>query len=162
MVFSNRDSTWPEIGAVIAQFSTATKAPTSAIPLAPQQLLAQIIRCLPGGDSNDRLAIETAQGHMTVELGMIGTRSTGRKLLETGSLRSPCPGTFPAGQTWMSPQQAFRPITTLLKQQTIPGANSRAEHCVQQQGPTTVKLPIKLSFVELFFSHIQLTETGRQ
>ena len=85
-------------------------------PVGPQQLLVQIIRCLPGGDSNDRLAIETAQGHMTVELGMIGTRSTGRKLLDTGSLRSPCPGTFPAGQTWMSPQQAFRPITTLLQQ----------------------------------------------
>lgn len=64
-------------------------------PVGPQQLLVQIIRCLFGGDSNDRLAIETAQGHMTVELGMIGTRSTGRKLLETGSLRSPCPGTFP-------------------------------------------------------------------
>lgn len=137
---------------MIAQSPTVTKAPTSAIPLVPRQLLVQIIRYLSGGDSNDRLTIETGQGHMPVELGMIGTQSTGRRLLETDSLRSPCPETFPAGRTRVSPQQAFRPITTLSKQQTIPGANSRARHCVQQQGPTTAKLPVKLSFVELFFS----------
>ena len=89
---------------------------------------------------------------MTVELRMIGTRSTGRKFLETGSLRSPCPETFSAGRACVSPQQAFRPITTLSKQRTNPVANSRAGHCCQQQGPTTAKLSVKLSFVELFFS----------